>query len=102
MLVKLHPEARAELRSAAIWYDDRRAGLGDELVETVNETLGRLAAAPGRFPLWPSAPATVPGIHRAPLGRFPYSIAFQAFEHELLVLALVHDRRRPLYWLPRA
>jgi hypothetical protein len=30
--LELHPEARAELRSAALWYDERRPGLGDEFI----------------------------------------------------------------------
>ena len=32
MRLELHPEARAELRSAALWYDERRSGLGDEFL----------------------------------------------------------------------
>jgi hypothetical protein len=30
--VELHPEARAELRAAAVWYDEQRPSLGDELI----------------------------------------------------------------------
>ena len=33
MRLVLHPEARQELRAAAIWYDDQREGLGDEFVQ---------------------------------------------------------------------
>ena len=36
MRLELHPEARAELRRAALWYDERRSGLGDELVAEVS------------------------------------------------------------------
>ena len=35
MRVELHPEARAEFRSAAVWYDEQRLGLGDEFVADV-------------------------------------------------------------------
>ena len=35
MRLELHPEARAELRSAALWYDQRRTGLGDEFIVEV-------------------------------------------------------------------
>jgi hypothetical protein len=101
VLVKLHPEARAELRSAAIWYDGRRAGLGDDLVEAVNEAIGRIGTSLRRYPRWPSAPALSPVIRRIKVERFPYSLAFQEFEDHVLVLAVPHNRRRPLYWLER-
>jgi UvrD-like helicase family protein len=34
----LHPEARSELRSAALWYDEQRPGLGDEFIADVSAT----------------------------------------------------------------
>jgi len=34
--VDLHPEAQSELRRAALWHDQQRAGLGDELFADVN------------------------------------------------------------------
>jgi hypothetical protein len=33
--------------------------------------------------------------------RFPYVIAFEKHEHHVLVLAVAHTKRRPLYWLTR-
>ena len=35
MRLELHPEARGELRSAALWYDERGTGLGDEFIVEV-------------------------------------------------------------------
>jgi hypothetical protein len=43
--LELHPEARAELRSAALWYDERRSGLGDEFIAEVSATLDRIGDA---------------------------------------------------------
>jgi hypothetical protein len=72
--LELHPEARAELRSAALWYDERQPGLGDEFISEV----------------------------AASLKRFPFVIAFELHEQHVLVLAVAHAKRRPLYWLTRA
>jgi hypothetical protein len=47
--VELHPEARGEVRAAALWYEEQRPGLGDRFVERVNEVLER--AAGKRAPL---------------------------------------------------
>lgn len=104
MRLGLHPEARAELRRAALWYDERRSGLGDEFVAEVSAALDRIADVPESYPAWPrtrAAGAAGPMIRKAPIHRFPYVIAFERHEH-VLVLAVAHGKRRPLYWLTRA
>jgi len=96
--VELHPEARAEFRTAAIWYDEREIGLGDAFITDINLTLQLIAANPQMFPSWPGS-AT--GIRRAVVSKFPFVIAFEVEPDRILVLAITHGRRRPLYWLTR-
>ena len=55
MRLELHPEAQAELRKAALWYDERRPGLGDEFIAEVSATLDRIGEAPEAYPAWPRA-----------------------------------------------
>ena len=105
MRLELHPEARTELRRAALWYDEQRSGLGDEFVAEVSAALDRIADVPESYPVWPrTRPAGVAGlmIRKAPIHRFPYVIAFERHEQHVLVLAVAHGKRRPLYWLTRA
>jgi hypothetical protein len=40
-------------------------------------------------------------IRKATIQRFPYVIAFEKHEQDVLVLAVAHAKRRPLYWLRR-
>jgi toxin ParE1/3/4 len=100
--LELHPEARAELRSAALWHDERRTGLGDEFIAEVSAAFDRLGNAPESYPAWPGTRAAGPLIRKATIQRFPYVIAFENHEHRVLVLAIAHAKRRPLYWLTRA
>jgi plasmid stabilization system protein ParE len=100
--LELHPEAQAELRSAALWYDERRPGLGDEFIAEVSATLDRIGDAPESYPPWPRTRAADPLIRKAIIQRFPYVIAFEEHKRHLLVLAVAHSKRRPLYWLTRA
>ena len=102
MRLELHPEARAELRSAALWYDERRTGLGDEFIAEVSATLDRMGSAPESYPAWPGTRAVDPLIRKATVQLFPYLIAFEQHEQHLLILAVAHAKRRPLYWLSRA
>jgi plasmid stabilization system protein ParE len=99
--VELHPEARAEFRSAAVWYDEQRLGLGDEFVTEVTGTLARIAEAPHSYALWPHVERAAVPIRRAVVQRFPYAIAFEVHADQVRVLAVAHAKRRPLYWLAR-
>jgi plasmid stabilization system protein ParE len=99
--LELHPEARAELRSAALWYEERRAGLGDEFISAIAASLERVRDAPDSYPAWPGTRAESPLIRKATTLRFPYVIAFEKHEHHVLVLAVAHAKRKPLYWLTR-
>ena len=101
MRLELHPEAQAELRSAALWYDERRAGLGDEFIAEVSAALDRIGGTPESYPAWPRTRAAGPLIRKATIQRFPYVIAFEKHEQRVLVLAVAHAKRRPLYWLTR-
>ena len=102
MRVDLHPDARAELRSAALWYEERREGLGVEFIAAVDTALMRISKAPKSFPRWVGTEKATAVIRKAPVERFPYVIAFEERKHDALVLAVAHQKRRPLYWLTRA
>lgn len=102
MRLDFHPEAVTELRSAAFWYDERRAGLGDEFIDEVNSLGRQIAESPATYAAWPGLSASNPTIRRALLDRFPYAIAFEVREQTLFVLAVAHAKRRPLYWARRS
>ena len=101
MRVELHPEARFEIRAAALWYEERRSGWGDRFVERVDEVLKRLGESPALYPIWPGTAETIVPIRKAVLEQFPYLIAFEIRAETVLVLAVAHAKRQPLYWLAR-
>ena len=76
-------------------------GLGDEFIAEVSAALDRIDEAPESYPAWPGTPAVDPLIRKATVQRFPYLIAFEKHAQHLLVLAVAHAKRRPLYWLTR-
>lgn len=73
-LLRFLPEAEAELRAAAEWYDDR-AGLGDELVAEVQTVTSRVVEMPGAFASARGVRAAV-GAYEARVKRFPYRVIF--------------------------
>ena len=102
MRLELHPEAPLELRGASPWCEERRPGLGDEFISEISASLDRVSDAPESYPAWPGTRSEGPLIRKATIQRFPYVIAFEEHERHLLVLAVAHSKRRPLYWLRRS
>jgi toxin ParE1/3/4 len=98
--VRVEPEAKQELAAAAAWYEERREGLGLELVAEVDAVFAAVARNPARFPHYPRVTPEL-GVRRAAARRFPYSIAFIELQTVVRVLAVVHERRRPGYWVGR-
>lgn len=94
-------EAKAEVRSAANWYDRERDGLGDEFVADVHLALDAIERAPEIHPHVETT-RTKRNLRRYLLHRFPYMLVYELRQDEIVVVAVSHARRRPNYWLRRA
>jgi hypothetical protein len=46
----LHPDARSEIGSAALWYEDRSSGLGSEFLRSVDAVFSQMQRNPQQFP----------------------------------------------------
>lgn len=95
MRIVSHPEADEELAAAALWYDQRQPGLGDDFLDEFERTLRRIVADPGRWP-------RIMGANRKlNFHRFPYAIVYSLRADTLFVKAVMHLHRRPFYWQNR-
>lgn len=93
--IRLHPEARLELRAAVTFYEREAAGLGRDLLQEVRAALSRLAE-------WPASGAPdTSDTRRVVLPRFPFTVVYQAMGDALEIVAIMHQRRRPGYWRDR-
>ena len=98
--LRSHPEADAEAESAAVWYEDRQDGLGQDFLAELERAFTLVSESPGTWPLWPGMPESL-GIRRFLLSRFPYGIAYESTQSEVVVYAVAHLARRPGYWKDR-
>jgi plasmid stabilization system protein ParE len=95
MRVRLHPEARAELREARRWYDERSSLSATAFAHAVDNAVSRILEGPTQYPL---------ADHRTRkfvLQRFPFNIFYLPVESEIVIVALAHQKRRPGYWSSR-
>jgi toxin ParE1/3/4 len=98
--VRFAPQVPDELAEAVLWYEARRSGLGEELLDEIDATLPLVGSRPRSFPRLQDVGASHE-IRRALLARFPYAIVFLVRQEEVRVLAVAHVKRRPGYWLSR-
>jgi len=97
MRVVRHPEVPLELEAAALWYEERQPGLGDDFLAEYQATLRRILGAPERW-------RKIRGDNRKlNFHRFPYAIVYsvETEADALYVKAVMHLHRRPFYWRHR-
>lgn len=94
------PEAELELTGTVLWYDDQRLGLGDEFASEFERVRQLICDAPQQW----TRMAFYDGPHDVRqyfMRRFPYGVVFARRIDEVIIVAVAHMRRRPLYWLER-
>jgi len=96
---RIHEETLAEIDATVTWYEEQRTGLGLEFLSELRATLGELRAAPAASRREPASPDA--GVRRRRVHRFPYAVLFAESATEYVVIAVMHLRRRPGYWLSR-
>jgi plasmid stabilization system protein ParE len=84
--------AEADITDAALWYEERAAGLGAEFLRAVDVALTEIRRMPKRFP------RVYEDVHRALVRRFPYAVYFTSTDDVLVVIACMHVRRDPSRW----
>lgn len=93
--VDFTPEAEHEAREAFRWYLERDPSAGDRFEQLFIQAIVRIAEAPDQ------GAEIEPGIRRWLLPPFPYAILYEASPESVLVLTVMHTRRRPGYWRGR-
>jgi hypothetical protein len=87
--------AKKEMREAYHWYEEQRPGLGDEFLDAVDEAMARIDAFPNAWTRLSSS------VRRCRTNRFPNGIVFCVRGEQIIVLAVIHLKRRPEYWRDR-
>ena len=95
MTFSFHPVAKAELQDAVEYYEQQQAGLGLEFLEEMYATLQRVHQFSAA---WPQSSRR---SRRCLANRFPYSIIYQIRDSEILIIAVMHQSRKPAYWADR-
>jgi plasmid stabilization system protein ParE len=89
-VVKKLPLAEQDALEAAIWYEERQLGLGDEFLNEVNQAVRTLSESALLHRI------RFADVRRAPIPRFKfYGVYYIVHEQEVWILAIFHGRRHP-------
>ena len=81
-----------DLAGAYGWYEDQRAGLGEEFLAAVDATFDAIARIPEIF-------RRVHGeVRRANVSRFPYAVFYRIDPKSVVVLTVLDTARDPKLW----
>lgn len=81
-----------DLAGAYGWYEDQRAGLGEEFLGAVDASFNAIREFPEMF-------AQVHGeVRRAVVSRFPYAVFYRVEPKRVVVLAVLNMARDPKLW----
>ena len=95
MNVRFLVPAEIEMFDAAAFYEKQVARLGGSFLSIMETAIDDLRTQPE---VWPDIGD---GIRKRPLRRFPYSVLYRIDKDEIVIVAVMHQRRHPRYWAER-
>lgn len=96
MIVSFHRLAALELKRAYRWYAKRSAFAAQRFQEAIAEALTQIEEGPEQWPKFRRF------FRWLKTRRFPYVLYYEILDvEEIMIVAVVHGSRRPVYWLRR-
>lgn len=95
-VVRIRPEAEADLDEVCRWYNQQREGLGADFLLCFEEALEKIRRNPEIYP------TVYKRLRRGLIRRFPYGVFYLVEEEEITIVGVFHGRRDPRRWESRA
>lgn len=93
--IRFHELARRELLETRDYYDDLVFKLGEKFVVEVERCLNIIKINPLAYPV------VKQNIRKAVIIKFPFSILYRVEQDNIYILAVMHQKRKPKYWIGR-
>ncbi len=95
MTIVFHEEALEEMLESAHQYEAKSEGLGLDFLSAVERTMQRIVTFPE------AGPVEGGDIRKRLVAGFPFKVLYSIEPDQLFVVAVMHQHRRPGYWLKR-
>jgi toxin ParE1/3/4 len=90
-----HEDAEEEFVEAIQFYESLKVGLGARFNVEVRKAIRRALENPSRWYF------VAKEVRVSPVHVFPYKVLFSLETEHILILAIMHNKRRPDYWRGR-
>jgi plasmid stabilization system protein ParE len=91
----LAQEVQKDVDEAYSWYEDRRAGLGEEFLSCVDACIRAICRMPELHPVVHAE------YRRALVRRFPYAVFYEYAGEQVTVYSIFHTSQDPEKWRGR-
>lgn len=91
----IRKEAEEDIKATYEWYEEQRINLGLAFVEEIDSKLKEIEEYPDLYI------EIMRNVRRALCKRFPYSIYYISKNTDIVVIAVLHQRRSPALWQTR-
>jgi plasmid stabilization system protein ParE len=89
------PEARDDIDTAYLWYEQQRPGRGDDFLAALRELLDQIQQNPELYGV------TYRRTRAAPTRQFPFVVYYRVDSDRIIVIAVQHGKRNPRHWRGR-
>jgi plasmid stabilization system protein ParE len=89
------PEAEQDITQAYGWYENRRAGLGEEFLSCLDACIQAICRTPEMHP------CVHENYRRGLVRRFPYAVFYEYTEDRVTVYCVFHTAQDPDKWRER-
>lgn len=90
-----HPEALDEYTQAVQYYMQLQTETAQAFINVVEDVIFRIRESPMHWPILDG------DVRRGLTQKFPYAILYSLEQDYILILAVMHCRRKPGYWKQR-
>ncbi len=88
-------EAGSDVAEAYRWYEERRAGLGEEFFKVVDDAFAVIERSPETFP------RIYKDLRRVLTKRFPFAVFYVVSPEVISIVAILHQASDPERWKGR-
>jgi plasmid stabilization system protein ParE len=93
--IVFHPDVAFEVKASYEWYEEQAVGLGEDYLSELESAYEAILEFPDTWPKFQR------NFRRFLLGKFPFSVIYRSKGNSIYVVAVMHNHRKPGYWLSR-
>jgi len=94
-VLRFHPEADFEMMEAAVMYEKLQHDLGKRFLSEVQNALTHIQINSQLYPV------IYRDVRKCMTKTFPFNVLFRRAGDQIVIMAVMHQKRHPDYWKRR-